>query len=246
MTILSASTRAKQLARYCKDKGLATLTHSQALEAIAHSEGLKAYNVLAAREGGESTAHTPLSHSSSTRAQALLRSAIAEGLTFSESVSVFAESQSTVEKLYATAARRAISSEGELEIDSNTIVSLSDDKGAYVMSWSWIDQREVELPPNAALPFLMNYDRIGYDFDETGYIQVNLDELELDDDALEHFVAGEILAEGRWLVRTKGATPTSGFTLTVAHLKALKPNAGREYYEGTMGDKSLFLEFLET
>ena len=36
--------------------------------------------------------------------------------------------------------------DGELEFDDPTVVSHSDDGGAYVLGWSWVDDEDVELP----------------------------------------------------------------------------------------------------
>lgn len=46
---------------------------------------------------------------------------------------------------YRTAAFKAFHSDGELEIDDNALVSISEDGGAYVMGWVWVaDEPEDE------------------------------------------------------------------------------------------------------
>jgi len=39
-------------------------------------------------------------------------------------------------------------SEGELEVDDDAVVSLSDDDGAYVQTWTWISDVEAGLVKN--------------------------------------------------------------------------------------------------
>lgn len=51
-------------------------------------------------------------------------------------------SESTVQS-YREAAKRIHESEGTLEIDSNAVVSVSDDGGAYVQAWVWVYDSEV-------------------------------------------------------------------------------------------------------
>jgi len=49
-------------------------------------------------------------------------------------------------------------SEGELEVDDDAVVSLSDDEGAYVQTWTWISDIEaglVKICPDCA-------DELGY------------------------------------------------------------------------------------
>ena len=60
MTDIPVSTQAKLLARYLKDKGLARLSHSQALEALAHASNFKTYNVLAAQSTSDAKPYQPL------------------------------------------------------------------------------------------------------------------------------------------------------------------------------------------
>jgi hypothetical protein len=44
--------------------------------------------------------------------------------------------------LYRAAAKDQYQSDGDLEIDDDTVVSLSEDGGAYVQCWKWIPQPE--------------------------------------------------------------------------------------------------------
>jgi len=45
-----------------------------------------------------------------------------------------------VEQAYVEAAKEFEHKDGECEIDSDAVVSLSDDAGAYVMAWVWVDE----------------------------------------------------------------------------------------------------------
>lgn len=47
-------------------------------------------------------------------------------------------------------ARRLLHQDGELEIDSDAIVSFSDDNGAYVQGWAWLSFAGTELDRDAA------------------------------------------------------------------------------------------------
>ena len=47
-----------------------------------------------------------------------------------------------ISQKYLQAARRNHASDGDLEFDSNAIVSTGDDPGAYVMGWKWITDEE--------------------------------------------------------------------------------------------------------
>lgn len=66
--------------------------------------------------------------------KAQLEALKAEGLSFADCISVFAEPENNP---YVLAARECVE-EGELEIDSKTVVSEGSDGGAYVMAWRWI------------------------------------------------------------------------------------------------------------
>jgi hypothetical protein len=64
-----------------------------------------------------------------------LEALIDAGLTFAEAVTAFAARQASELAAYRDAVKVR---EGELEVDDNAIVSVSDDDGAYVMTWSWV------------------------------------------------------------------------------------------------------------
>jgi len=239
MTIKSTSTQAKLLSRYLREKGLATLTHSQALEALAHAQNLKSHNVLAAKSKPASETPTPSAHE---QAMALVRQAIALNLNVGDALSIFAESRSPVELMYLEAAR-GLGSEGELEFDDNASVSLGDDKGAYVMSWSWVSLDSLAMPENAALPLLMNYESIGLDIGEEDYRQIPVENLDLNHEALESLQNGEHPPATTWLVRPKKANQEKAFELTVADFQTLKLNREGDCYEGTTKGIPLFLEY---
>ena len=51
--------------------------------------------------------------------------------------------KSITDNQYIEAAKREYGREGEIEIDSNAIVSRGDDPGAYVAAWVWVSNSEV-------------------------------------------------------------------------------------------------------
>lgn len=63
------------------------------------------------------------------------------GLTFGDVVSVVAERERAENPDYETYRRKAFDqyhSDGEIEIDSNAVLSPGDDDGAYVSAWVWV------------------------------------------------------------------------------------------------------------
>lgn len=66
----------------------------------------------------------------------------AHGFDFPDAVRFFAELQNDVQKRYAAYAHENLTDDGNLEIDATAMVSLSDDRGAYVMAWKWVDQAD--------------------------------------------------------------------------------------------------------
>lgn len=54
------------------------------------------------------------------------------------------ENQDTPEaEAYRQAAAEIHEVEGEVEVDPNAVVSYSNDNGAYVLAWVWVDASEV-------------------------------------------------------------------------------------------------------
>lgn len=70
----------------------------------------------------------------------------AGGLTFSEAANHYGAVQDADAPGLATYRDAVQTREGELEVDPNAIVSVSDDGGAYVAAWVWVtdDQAGVE------------------------------------------------------------------------------------------------------
>lgn len=64
------------------------------------------------------------------------------GLTFNEVMSVFGEDRDS--NPYAKAANDLYCKDGELEFGDKLVISESDDGGAYVMCWRWVDDADVE------------------------------------------------------------------------------------------------------
>lgn len=173
MTQSIATTQARLLSRFLRDKGLAQLTHSQALEAIAHAMGDKSFNVHKAKANAQTGAPV---NTDAERAQALLREAVALGLKAGEALNVFAESRGPEELAFLAAAKEHHTSEGDLEFDDNAVVSLSDDNGAYVMGWKWVDLSELATPHNLLDALQMRF----------ANVQVLIEDQDVDDDFAPH------------------------------------------------------------
>lgn len=50
----------------------------------------------------------------------------------------------TIEDQYRAAAKLFHHEEGECEIDDKAVVSVSDEGGAYVQAWVWVDDSQLE------------------------------------------------------------------------------------------------------
>lgn len=227
------SAQAKLLSRYFREKGIADLTHCQALEALAHAQNLKSYNVLCTQQS-----------KAPVQPQALLEQAIAAGLTSGEALNVFTKSRSEEDAAYLQAARDLYASEGELEFDDNAVVSVSEDGGAYVMGWRWVEDSDREPPKDVAHAFRRRFDHasvmledqdVDDDFRPSG--------LSFNEDMLCRYAAGESLPDATWLVRGCNAEEGQRFELTVRHFKALSWVAGSNAYEGVLGADSLSITF---
>jgi hypothetical protein len=71
---------------------------------------------------------------------ALLERAKAMGLTFGDCVGAFKAEDTDPYLVYAQENMRR---DGATEIDDEAVVSHSDDGGAYVMAWVWVDDRDI-------------------------------------------------------------------------------------------------------
>ncbi len=77
---------------------------------------------------------------------AALKTRRSEGLTFADCVAFFAEhDQDENMDAYVSAARQQYVDEGSIEVDDPTIVSVSDDGGAYVMAWVWVTNADAGI-----------------------------------------------------------------------------------------------------
>lgn len=65
-----------------------------------------------------------------------LEALIDQGLTVGAALTAFAARQDPALQAYRDAVQTR---EGELEVDDNAIVSESEDGGAYVMAWAWVN-----------------------------------------------------------------------------------------------------------
>ncbi len=71
------------------------------------------------------------------------RALIDRGLTFGDCVEAFGETAD--ENRYLAAAYLKYRRDGELEFDDKAVVSVSDDAGAYVMCWRWVDNEDAGI-----------------------------------------------------------------------------------------------------
>lgn len=46
---------------------------------------------------------------------------------------------------FRQAAKKIWQREGSIEVDDNAVVSISDDNGAYVQAWVWVDDAEIDF-----------------------------------------------------------------------------------------------------
>jgi hypothetical protein len=68
----------------------------------------------------------------------------ARGLSFGDCLRAFGVDRGS--DPYARTVFQKHHRDGEIEIDSRTVVSLSDDGGAYVMAWLWVSNAAAGLP----------------------------------------------------------------------------------------------------
>ena len=64
---------------------------------------------------------------------------------FPDAMRFFAERQNAVAKQYAAYAHANRNDEGNIEVDATAIASISEDRGAYVLAWLWVDQSDVGI-----------------------------------------------------------------------------------------------------
>ncbi len=67
------------------------------------------------------------------------------GLTLADCIAFFAKHRTTEELEYVVEAKKQFAVEGELEIDDNAPVSMSDEEdagGAYVSAWVWTSKED--------------------------------------------------------------------------------------------------------
>lgn len=234
------SSQARLLARYLKEKGLATLSHTQALEALAHAMNFKSFNVA------QAATKTAEPKQNAAKARVALDEAIALGMTVGGALDVFAKARSPEELAYLQHAQDSLAREGETEFDDNAVVSLSSYGGAYVMSWTWINASDLPLPKDPLEAFGRGYKRITFEAGDKSST-IDRDELELNDPAIAALREGKKLSAGEWLVRPKTDEDpeSSPWPLTVQHLKALALDKGdEEGYRGQLkSEEELFLQF---
>lgn len=73
----------------------------------------------------------------------------AEGLTFAQCITAFAAAS---DDPFVKAAQELVSGkEGELEVDDVTVISESEDGGAYVLSWVWVGNEEAGIRTNSEI-----------------------------------------------------------------------------------------------
>lgn len=243
MTTESTSTRAKLLARYLRSKGIAKISHTQALEALAHADNFSSFNIAQAKKHPP---EAPVSAKTSDPQGAidLLRQAIAQGLTVANALSVFTEKRSAAEALFLKEAQEHHGRDGELEFDDNAVVSISEDRGAYVMGWTWIYLSDIETPDSLAEAFKLPYAQVGFDLPEE-YVKVAKADLELNEEALTQWHEGAKLPADLWLVRTRSAVGAreSVIQLTVAQFEALTFDPDGSCFQGVFNGEQIQVEF---
>ena len=87
------------------------------------------------------TSSPPRPTLTSDEVSAALKTLVANGLTFSHCVSLLGEDSK--DSPYVRAAIDIYARDAVLEIDDRSIVSESEDGGAYVMAWRWVGDDEL-------------------------------------------------------------------------------------------------------
>lgn len=77
---------------------------------------------------------------------------IVDAMNRAEPIAGGLDQESTTAEAYREAAKREHQHEGECEIDAGAIVSQSDDEGAYVAAWVWVNDEEAGITREAAEP----------------------------------------------------------------------------------------------
>lgn len=234
------STPARLLARHLRDKQLAELTHSQALEALSHAIGGECFNIvktqipLAKPDAAPSVAEEKLD------VRKLLRQAIEAGLTPGMALEVFAENRCSEDLAYLEAARRNHEREGELEFDDNAVVSISDDRGAYVMSWTWVEDSELESPQELAQALNLRFETMTVCLDEQDVdAELGYGDADIAYAALEALAEGKEIAEDTVVLRC--AEPP--FELTLAQARLMHYESSEDAYCATTEAGELYIKF---
>ncbi len=221
MTTVSLNTQAKLLARYLNERGLAKVSHSEALEAIAHAQNFKSFNEAQAAER-----RTPKSSStkpSRSKALELLAQAKEQGLTMADVRGFFAKFRTPAEMAFVKDARFG-HREGELELDDDAEVSLAEPGmetgGAYVQMWQWIPVSEVECPENLLDALEMPWGMLKVHVNDDDF-EIQFSKLEFNKEAIAQLRSGTKLREDTWLVKPKKKDALA-LTITVKHYEVLK------------------------
>ena len=100
-----------------------------------------------------------------TNYEQALRELITEGLTFAECLAVFGKIQHET-KPWLEAYSNAVETSDELETDDHPIVSIGDDPGAFVLTWTWVTDDDAEVCSECrAIPGSPEYGTVGDGFD---------------------------------------------------------------------------------
>lgn len=74
-----------------------------------------------------------------------LEALVAEGLTLIHCLDLFSGKMGEAEKTYCDYARDHMTSDGKVEVDSNSIASVGSDSGGYVLAWIWVPAEDAGL-----------------------------------------------------------------------------------------------------
>lgn len=234
MTELSLSTQAKLLSRYLKEKGLANISHTQALEAVAHALNFKSFNEAQAMRRG----------STQGEALTLLAQAKEKGLTRADAEQFFAGFRTADELAFVTAAE-LWNQEGELEHEENAAVSMagagSDTGGAYVQMWKWVPVEDIPMPSDLLDALRLPWGVLGVHIGDLD-LEINFSDLKLNERAIAQLRAGISVPDDVWLVKRRTKDQKVLIVLNVRDYKALVFNAKNDYWEGCIEGQDWLIE----
>ncbi len=134
--------QATALGQFLSGHAATTLNEATLLEALAVMHGADTWEALCARKAKRASKADK--RVSACSVDELIKFAIAKGATFGDFSRHVTREQSDLEAAYANYARDELQSDGELEFDDGCVVSVSEDGGAYVQGWAWVNRSDIE------------------------------------------------------------------------------------------------------